>query len=499
VTDRCILTVDLGSSGLRAYAVPETQPWVALAGVDQRYRVISALDGESLWRRFAPKELRTRLLSALAEAASLVGNTREISAISVTAQRGGTAFLDSDGREIYLAPNTDLRAVFEGAALDERLGPEIYATTGHLPSMFFTPAKLHWWREHHPRTATRVRAVATLGAWVVRELTGELAETPEQLAEAGLLDITTGAPSGDLLGRLEIDGDLLPRMVEAGKPTGVLTAAAAASTGLPGRTPVYLAGPDAQTAALGAGCAAHGDTCVIAGWSAPVQRVTAEPFVDAHRRTWAGLHPVTGRWVAEANPGDTGGTMDAIRRMLGPRMSNDRFDALAATAPERTQQVLAVWGPRALDLSSPGMSLGGLITPAPVTFDGIDRGTVARATLENIAFAIRECVALLDEVAPDAANDAIALTGGMARSSVFPAMLAAALGTPLRLHDSRAASTGAAVIASRPRADWPAAAAEIATHGEVIEPGASASLELGERYQRWCEIKSRLDAIAEEF
>ena len=48
-------------------------------------------------------------------------------------------------------------------------------------------------------------------------------------------------------------------------------------------------------------------------------------------------------------------------------------------------------------------------------------------------------------------------------------------------------------------ADWPAAAAEIATHGEVIEPGASASLELGERYERWCEIKSRLDAIAEEF
>jgi sugar (pentulose or hexulose) kinase len=484
---------------LRVYAVPETQPWVALAGAERRYRVISARDGASLWRRFAPKDLRTRLLDAIAETAGLLDNTSEISAISVSAQRGGTAFLDGDGREIYLAPNTDLRAVFEGAALDERFGHEVYATTGHLPSMFFTPAKLHWWREHHPRTATRVRAVATLGAWAVRELTGELAETPEQLAETGLLDITTGVPNGDLLERLEIDRDLLPRMVNAGTPTSVLTTAAAASTGVPDGTPIYLAGPDAQTAALGAGCAAPGDTCVIAGWSAPVQRVTAEPFIDSHRRTWASLHPAPGRWVSEANPGDTGGTMDAIRRMLDPRMSNDRFDSLAATAPERTQQVLALWGPHALDLSSPGMSLGGLITSAPVTFDGIDRGTVARATLENIAFAIRECVALLDEVAPGAANDAIALTGGMAGSSVFPAILAATLGAPLRLHAPRATSTGAAVIASRPRANWPSAAAEIAAHSEVIEPGASASLELGERYERWCEIKSRLDAIAEEF
>ena len=498
MAERYVLALDLGSSGLRAHAVSTGGSWAVAEGASRPYRTLRPRGGDGLWRQLGTEDLRAKLPAILAEALES-GRipAANVEAISVTAQRGGTAFLGQDGSTIYLGPNTDLRAVFEGAAIDERLSGEVYARTGHLPSMFSTPAKLHWWREHHPRTARRIAKVATLGAWVVRELAGELAETRATLVEAGLADISDGAPATALLAELGIDVGLLPALLEEGQPTGKLTARAAELTGLPAGTPVFLAGPDAQTTALGSGCTEPGETMVAAGWSAPVQRVTSEPTLDVERRTWAGRYQLPDRWVAEANPGDTGATIDNIRRMLGRGITPRRFDELAAMAPERTQQVMALWGPRALDLSNPGMSLGGLLSPTPVTYDGIDRATVARVTLENVAFAIRECVELLENLGDSPANS-IALGGGMAASAGFAAMLASALNTPVHRHDPRAAAKGASLVASRPTSDWATEARALRSLAETVEPDVSASLELGERYERWLRLRSGLDALAED-
>src|SRR5690606_6346688 len=117
-----------------------------------------------LQHSISPAMLRARLLSTVRETAALVG-PQAVRAVSVTAQRGGTAFLDGRGATLYAGPNTDLRAVFEGAELDERLGGAVYARTGHLPCMFFTPAKLRWWSKHRPGQARRIAQVLTLGAW----------------------------------------------------------------------------------------------------------------------------------------------------------------------------------------------------------------------------------------------------------------------------------------------------------------------------------------------
>ena len=493
---RYVLTLDIGSSTVRACAAPADRPWELSAGAEQRQRVFRARGG-GLEEWFNPAQLRAAIFGVLGAACTAAAiPTSQISAISVSAQRGGLALLRADGVPVHIGPNRDTRAVFEGAAIDERLGEEVYACTGHLPAMLSTPAKLRWWRTQRPAAAKRVAAVATLGAWAVAELTGALAETPAALGEAGLLDVNTLAPAVDLLRETGVSPDLLPPLIEEGEPTAGLSATAAAAIGLTAGTPVYLAGPDAQLATLGAGCVQPGETCVIAGWSAPVQRVTSAPAFDSARRTWVGLHPAAGRWVAEANAGDTGRTLDTVRHLLGGRMSSARFDVLAASAPERTEQATALWGPRALDMSGLGMSLGGLLLPTPITFDGMDAATIARATLENIAFALRECVALVDSVA--AGDGTVALTGGMAASGVFVRMLANVLAAPVALHHPRGSAIGAAIIASRPRRDWPAAAVECAARRELIEPDPLAVPGYAERYARWRFLRDRLDALADE-
>ena len=75
---------------------------------------------------------------------------RDITGISITGQRQATAFLDNNNTTVYLGTNTDLRATAQGFSIDEQYGELVYKETGHLPSFFFTPAKLLWFRENKP-------------------------------------------------------------------------------------------------------------------------------------------------------------------------------------------------------------------------------------------------------------------------------------------------------------------------------------------------------------
>ena len=57
-----------------------------------------------------------------------------------------------DGK-YFISPNVDLRAAFEGAALQEEMGPALYESTGQFPAMLLAPAKLRWLENNRPGPA----------------------------------------------------------------------------------------------------------------------------------------------------------------------------------------------------------------------------------------------------------------------------------------------------------------------------------------------------------
>ena len=490
---RVILVLDLGSSRLRCALVPLDSGGAPVEAASAPYPVTNDRAG-TLAHGCNPRLLRTRLLRVLAQGAQTAG-PGNVAAIAVTSQRNAACFLDARLGALSAGTNTDTRAVFQGGAMDDAHGTLIYRTTGHLPSMLFTPAKYTWWHENRPRTARRIAKTAGLDAWAALQLTGTLAETRLGLAESGLLDVTSGRPAEALLEALGVPLELLPDVLPPDTPTGRLTAEAAEATGLPPTTSVHLAGPDSHAAAVGCGAASDGAAVCAAGWSAPVQVTTASPAFDASARTWASPHGVRGKWLVEANPGDTGRTLDAVRRMLAPRASHERFDALACSAFESGRPVTAFLGPRAIDLANPGITMGGVLMPAPITQEGLDAADVARAAFENAAFAIRESLALARSVA-GAEPGVVALTGGMAESAVFPQLLADVLAEPVRVHRG-GTTTGAAAMATTPAYELPARCADLAANGVSIEPG-SRSRECEELYERWLRLRARLDALTDE-
>lgn len=495
--EKILIVVDIGSSGTRSHAVDVNRALQVVGTGSSLHRIHKDRKAGDLARRFDSAELRKSIWASI-HRAIIDGNLSgsDIGGIAVTAQRGGCAFLDSLGQTLYIGPNTDTRAAFEGGSIESLLGAELYRITGHLPSLFFTPAKIKWFEGHRPSVAPYISSVVSLSAWVVHELTGRLTETAETLVESGIADHRTGQLSIGLLDRIGIPVKWIPDVLPAGVPAGHISKDVADRHGLRKGIPVTIAGPDAHMATLGSGLTEHGSISIIAGWSTPVQRITSKPMLDPLCRAWASPHPAANRWICEANAGDTGRTYDAIRKMVAPRTDPDRFAALARFDLSGERLYTALWGPQGLNLSNLGMSLGGLITASPITFGGIRRSDIAQATLENIAFAIRECISITEDICGEPSDD-VHVSGGMSNSTIFCSMLANSLGKPVKRHGSLATARGASMMATINRSQWDHYANQTRQSAEVVLPDDNLVQAYADRYERWVRIREKLDEIAQ--
>src|SRR2546428_6708727 len=129
-------------------------------------------------------------------------------------------------------------------------------------------------------------------------------------------------------GASDLPARILRPLAAPGRRAGSVTAAAAAATGLPEGTPVFVGGADTESALLGSGVHEPGETGAVVGTTTPVQMVTRAPVIDPSGRLWTSCHVGPDRWVLESNAGDTGG---AYRWLL--ELVYGATDAAAYAAP----------------------------------------------------------------------------------------------------------------------------------------------------------------------
>ena len=498
-TQQTILAIDIGTSAVKVVLTDEAGQVLGSSAAPISY--VTPDDASELSREFDPEELwgiTLHLIGHTLQSANITESS--VAAVGITCQRQGVGFLDSKGNPLYLGPNLDLRAVFEGAAFDEDFGDIVYATTGHLPSFFFAPAKLRWFQANRPEVYDRIATVFTVGDWVAYRLTGEVAANETLAAEAGLLDVGSGEWARGLLGILGLRQDCFPTLTAPGTSLGVVTRSVADATGLIAGTPVVVAGPDTQCGLLAMGVVGPGALGVVAGWSVTAQAVTATPQPDTGKRTWVGRHSLPDRWIAEANAGDGGNAYRWLRDLVFGT-ADDAYQAMEGMANNvatGSDGLLAMLGPAPLDLSQPGLRPGGFIFPVPTTFSEYDQGHLARGALENIAYAVRGACESLVGVTGNAASS-ISVGGGMTRTSLFNQILADLLGHPLNVASTPDASAvGAALIAEASLPGTPDLA-ELAANARAtltqVEPESLATAEYEEHYGRWLEAQERLQGF----
>ena len=495
--NRFIVVVDAGSTRIRCFVfdgegrvvVRRSAPWSYLdTGSTSPYA--RELDAEAVW------ESTAGLISGCVGGGRVEAS--RVAAITVTSQRQGAVFFDSDMRVLYAGPNIDLRAVFEGAAIDDEMGERVFRTTGRLPSFLFAPAKLRWFMQQEPEAYDRIDRVVTLADWLRWRLCGELVSEATLAAEAGLLDVGERRWCTSLLDDLGIRPSNGIPVESAGTMAGGVSAEAAGPTGLEEGVPVVVSPADSQCGLLGLGVGRVGQVGAIAGWSIPLLMLTGEPIFDDARRTWTGCYVEDGFWSLESTCGDAGNAYGWLADTMwgGETRPLDLMDRATRDVPAGSEGVLALLGPPRMDMSRVGLRSGGFVFPVPMTFGGIGREHMARAALESMAFSVRANLEQLEAVS-GAPAVSIALGGGMTAASTWVEMLPDVLGRPVQIAsepDVTAAGARVTAEAALDGVDSVVGYAESNASSRTIEPRSVESAEYEYHYMRWTEMAHHLES-----
>lgn len=486
-----ILAIDIGSSKTGCSVFTSTLREVAARKAPTPVTIDSDISPlarsiplDDLWRSITA-QIRDALGASKIPAS-------QISRIAVTGQREAMVFLDSAGKALYAGPNTDLRALMEGAAIDEAHldGIDgIYEMTGHRPSFMFAPAKLQWMRGQKPKDFARVDKVISLPDWLVFKLTGQILSEVTLAQECGYACLN-GKPANYLFKKVGLSDKYLPTLASSGSLAG--EASGLKPLGLQ-NAGVYLAGPDTQCALLGMGAVSDGDVGIVAGFSSPLQMVTDKAAIDPQKRIWTGRHIIKNKWVIESNAAEVGASYKWLVSLLFGSDSDRAYqqaEALAGRAPAGSNETLVMLGPSVMDMRSLGLRPGGIIFPVPMTMASVEKGQIIRAALEAVAYATKQNLLQLEAITGKKA-ERVSLCGGFVKNKLYCQVLADVLNREVLAYGSENMSAaGAAMCAKGLKTN-----STIAPVGFL--PGEDNSSGYNHYYKKWLAVSKKISRLTE--
>jgi xylulokinase len=459
--------LDVGTSGVKALAISETGEVIGRAEVG--YGLSTPRPG---WAEQDPADWWRATQEALAALA--VG---EVAGIGLSGQMHGLVALDAAGEVIRPAILwNDQRTAAECREIEERVGfDRLVELTGNRALTGFTAPKLLWMRRHEPDAYARIARIMLPKDYVRLRLCGEHAIDVADASGTLLFDVARRRWSDEVLDALEIPREWLPRVLESPEVSGETAAG----------VPVAAGAGDQAAGALGVGAVEPGPASVVLGTSGVVFSALDAYRADPQARVHVFCHAVPQRWHAMGVMLSAAGSLQWFRSALAPGVE---YDALLQEA--------ARWDPGAEGLTFLPY-LAGERTPhadpdARGAFAGLslrhDRGAMARAVLEGVAFGLRDCLDVVREVG--AAPELGRASGGGARSELWLKIVASALELPLeRVAVEEGAAYGAALLGGIAGGWWEGpeqAAATCVRTGGRVDPDprwVEAYREQGERFR----------------
>jgi autoinducer 2 (AI-2) kinase len=487
-----VLAVDAGSSGCRSLIIDLKGNLVSSAYQEWFYDLMPP-EIAPMGKEFSPRKFWDIICRLIRESIKK-GDVApvDIIAVSSASQRQGAVFLDKKGRELYAGPNTDIRAIMEGFAIDGEYGDEVYHITGHKPSLLFVPARLKWFQANRPEIYEKITTALSIGDWITFKLSGERVAEVSCVADLGMVDIHEVKWSDRMGERLQLSQGVCPGIVTSGTRVGMVTSEAARKTGLSTSTAVVAGGADTQCGLLGMGVKDGGEVGIIGGWSGAIQMAMTKPIIDPKGRLWTGCHALSNRWYLESNAQECGGAYRWLKGLLfSASKSQDvygQMDSLAQESPPGAGGMLAFIGPAVMDMSRLKPSLGGFIFSVTPSITAVEKKHFVRAALENLAFAFKGNCVQLEEVSQQKVKQ-VSMGGGLAQSRCLVKILSDILAMPVTCFESpQVTAWGAAMCAAVGSGIYPdlnRAMVAMKPKSRVVEPDAQSGQEYAPHYERW--------------
>lgn len=456
--------------------------------------------------------------------------SNSILAITFSGQMQSLIALDAQGTVLRKALlHTDARASVEAAHITEKIGAnEIHRVTCNPFNATSVLPKLLHLRDHEPEVWARTERVL-MGAkdFITQRLTGRAVCDPTTAATTGMFDIEQGTWAHQWLTHLGLKS-VLPELLNAHERVGVVTAQAAALTGLWAGCPVLCGLGDAAATTLGAGvsdpsqCYAYLGT---SGWVARVADKSSDRFnakgaplfvlpylptlqAEPPRRILIGPISNAGavhRWALSLlNHSDVSDLTELQRYAL--------FEQAVAAAPfDAKLMFLPYLGSERLPVNS-AAGQGALVGLSMDT----TRAQMMRAALEGVSLSLRWAFDLLRpdaEVAVGAegiSSGELIVVGGATRSAEWMQILANTFNAPLRIAADAdllpclgAAATAAVALGwcnspeefVKQREPESAELAEQAVQ-KVVHPNAQAALQMQSKSRSWRALQAAVSTVS---
>ena len=424
------LGVDIGTTSTKAVVYDDNGTRVGAARVPTQWARDAAGTAAD------PDALRIGAIAAANQAVADTEDDVTIAGIGLASMGETGVLADGAGRSVTAAIAWhDQRDAAEVAELGERFGRSAFEQrTGKPLRAQFSLTKHRWLVDHEPAVRNAVRRF-NVADWVARGLGAEEACELSLACRTGWYNLHTGGWDEELLAWSGADVALMPPLVAAGTPIGMV-ASADAHPRLRGAV-VALCGHDHQTAAVGSGAENPGDQLDSSGTAEALVR-TVHPTLDGDQieaLTRAGVTVDvsirSGRWSLLG--GTQGGlVMGRTLSLLGVDWGGlGTLDAAALAAGDATGLTVSV------DQGVLDMNVAGDTSP----------GAVWRAVVEVVT---REAAALHDTISEvTGTHGRIVAAGGWCASEMVMDAKRRFLGPVTTATADEPGTFGAAILAGR--------------------------------------------------
>lgn len=360
--------------------------------------------------------------------------TRRIAAIGITNQRETTALWDrTSGRPVARAIVwQDRRTEAICRRLRARgLEEELRQRTGLVIDPYFSGTKISWLLRNVPGASRRARSgrllFGTVDTYLTWRLSGGTAHVTDvsNASRTLLMDLESGAWSDDLLKELSVPREILPEI----RGHDSIFAHTRGVGWLPDGIPIASLIGDQQAALFGQACFQPGEAKCTYGTGAFLVVNTGSRILRSRHGLLATAGWRRGGRTTYAIEGSTfiaGAAVQWLRDGLKLIARSSDIDALARQVPDSEGVVFV---PALTGLGAPHWN-----PAARGMIRGLSRGTtaahLARATLEGIAFQIRD---LLEAIQQDTGLklEALRADGGATASEILMQFQADILGVPV--------------------------------------------------------------------
>ncbi|MFX1436288.1 MAG: FGGY family carbohydrate kinase, partial [Promethearchaeota archaeon] len=284
----------------------------------------------------------------------------------------------------------------------------------------------------------KIDKVLMLDDWIVNKLTGEVCSDLSSAGESQFLDIKKANWSLEIIEAFDINPDLFPEILDSGAIAGELTPELVQYFNIKQNSiPVIKTGGDTQATLIGMGVIEDGNIGISLGTTAPVHLVVNKPILDRNYNFWTTFHSIKGKWLIEANSGNTGIVYDWLKNnILSDKINNkdELIDTYLREVEPGSDSTFAFLGPEFMNIKDQtSLKRGVFVFPPPTLItESLPRiANLAQSVIENICFGINENYIELKKFSNFEVN--LYSAGGMAKSHEFCKILVNVLNQDIRV------------------------------------------------------------------